>query len=59
MLSEQNIPLANGDVYKLDTPLIEFMPDFKMYDDNATQHATTLDLLSEYESCLSLKGIVC
>ena len=59
MLSEQKIPLANGDVYKLDTPLIEFMPNVKMYDDNATQHATTLDLLSEYEFYFSWKGIMC
>jgi hypothetical protein len=47
MLSEEGIPIANGDTYRLDTPLIDFMPDFKMVDDNATQHATTLDLLSE------------
>ena len=48
MLAEDKISLPNGGVYQLDTPLIDFMPNFKMFDDNATQHATTLDLLSTY-----------
>jgi CubicO group peptidase (beta-lactamase class C family) len=30
---------------KWDTPVIEYLPDFKLYDDYATQHATPRDLL--------------
>lgn len=26
-------------------PLKDFIPDFKMYDDNATEQATTLDFM--------------
>lgn len=45
MLSEDQITLANGDTWQLDTPLIDLIPNFKMVDENATRHATTLDFL--------------
>jgi CubicO group peptidase (beta-lactamase class C family) len=39
--------LDNGEVWTLDTPLKDFVPDFKMIDENATAQATTRDFLGE------------
>jgi CubicO group peptidase (beta-lactamase class C family) len=51
-LSQKNITLDNGNVWELDTPLKDFVPDFKMVNENATRLATTNDFLGP-STCLS------
>ena len=45
-LAEKGTKLDNGETWTLETPLKDFVPNFKMWDDNATESATTLDFLS-------------
>lgn len=46
MLQERNVTLANGNAYTLDTPLVDVVEGFKMWDDEITQSITTRDFLS-------------
>ncbi|KAH6915683.1 beta-lactamase/transpeptidase-like protein [Coprinopsis sp. MPI-PUGE-AT-0042] len=45
-LAEKETRLDNGEIWTLDTPLKDFVPNFKMWDANATELATTLDFLA-------------
>ncbi|KAH6880293.1 beta-lactamase/transpeptidase-like protein [Coprinopsis sp. MPI-PUGE-AT-0042] len=45
-LAEKETRLENGKIWTLDTPLKDFVPNFKMWNDNATELATTLDFLA-------------
>lgn len=49
-LDEKCTKLDNGETWSLDMPLKDFVPGFKMYDKNATEHATTLDFLGRLPS---------
>jgi CubicO group peptidase (beta-lactamase class C family) len=46
MLQERNVTLANGGAYTLDTPLVDVVEGFKMWDNEITQSITTRDFLS-------------
>jgi CubicO group peptidase (beta-lactamase class C family)/pimeloyl-ACP methyl ester carboxylesterase len=37
--------LVDAGTLDLDTPVVEYLPDFRLYDDHATLHATARDLL--------------
>lgn len=45
-LAEKKTRLDNGATYTLETPLKDFVPNFKMWDENATESASTLDFLA-------------
>ncbi|KAH6879929.1 beta-lactamase/transpeptidase-like protein [Coprinopsis sp. MPI-PUGE-AT-0042] len=46
-LNEKGTKLDNGETWSLDMPLKDFVPNFKMYDETATELATTLDFLEQ------------